>query len=900
MYKRISDYGIIGNLRTIALVGLDGSVDWLCLPYIDSPSVFAALLDHEQGGCFSVRPTDEFDSVAEYLPETNVLRTRFRTRTGVMELTDFMAVAFGSGDAGQEPPCCVMYRRVRVERGSMRVRVRYEPCFDYARSRPELEIREGSAVARGAGLVLRLAATRELRAEKSAVLAEWELARGDEVWLRLNAETCETERGQDVRLDLDAEQGERALFATAHFWRSWLRRAETGREIACGPYTHLVQRSALVLKLLSYAPEGTIAAAATTSLPEEIGGVRNWDYRYTWLRDTSFILQALFNLGHLTETESYLRWIERLISRHGPERLQIMYGLRGEEELTEQALPHLDGYKGSRPVRVGNGAARQRQLDIYGEVMDAALALSDYVGLIDASMWPALRAICDRAAGAWRERDAGIWEVRSGEQHFVYSKLMCWVALDRGVTIAERYGFPADLAHWRNVMREIREEVYVKGWCAEKQAFTQHYETTALDASVLRMFLLGFLPCDHPRAVSTILAVQRELERDGFVLRYSQDEVSDGLPGGEGVFLLCSCWLADCLVLMGKLDEAERVLRRVAAASNHVGLFAEEWDPAWREALGNFPQAFTHIGFVNTVHRIMQAREERKRRPKEPRKRLLPELGRRLLAPAVTLNQGHHVSSLPAGELAARLKTTMNRLRGAFFDTANSRVAYERMKDSRLYVQFTDFARNLQEFDPATLTSHADRLAFWINLYNVLVIHGVIELGIRDSVKEVRGFFRRVQYDVGGRLYTPDDIEHGILRANRKPPGSLRCRFGEDDPRRALALEQVDPRLHFGLVCASRSCPPISVYTSEQLDAQLDVAASTFLSGGGAVLDRRRMLVALSRTFLWHAEDFPQDTPALLRFVAGYLLDPEEAAFIREHAGELGVEHQEYDWRLNR
>ncbi|MEG6550948.1 glycoside hydrolase family 15 protein, partial [Desulfocurvibacter africanus] len=730
-------------------------------------------------------------------------------------------------------------------------------------------------------------------------LGQWDLAQGDEAWLRLGFISPTPERAHTDGASL-AAAGERALFTTTHFWRSWLRRDETGREIRTGPYEGLVQRSALALKLMFHAPEGTFAAAATTSLPEEIGGVRNWDYRFTWIRDTSFTLQALFNLGHLSETEGYLRWIERLLAGRGPEDLQIMYGLRGEEDLTEQELPHLDGYKGSRPVRVGNGAARQRQLDIYGEVLDAALALSDYVGKIDAQLWPALRAICDYVTRIWREKDAGIWEVRGGERHFVYSKLMCWVALDRGVTISERYGFPADTNHWLACMNEIREEVYVRGWCEEKQSFTQHYETTALDASVLRMFLLGFLPCTHPRAVSTILAVQRELTHDGLVLRYSLDQTSDGLAGGEGYFLLCSFWLADCLVLMDKLDEAERVLQRVAATANHLGLFAEEWDPAWKELLGNFPQAFTHIGFINTAHRLMQAKDARKRHPKAPPKRFLSELRHKLLMPAVTLNRGHRVSSLSSGELVAQLKKTMNQLRGAFFDSTSGRVAYERMRNSDLYLRYLDYARNLRDFHPETLTGREEKIAFWINLYNVLVIHGVIELGIRDSVKEVRGFFRRARYDIGGHLYAPDDIEHGILRGNRKPPGAIMRRFGEGDPRMALSHEQVDPRVHFGLVCASRSCPPIDVYTPERLDEQLDVAARTFLSSGGALLDRQSETVRLSRVFRWYAEDFPNSQDELLHFVAGYLHDQEDASFIREHANELMVEYQKYDWRLNR
>jgi GH15 family glucan-1,4-alpha-glucosidase len=450
MYKKISDYAIIGNLHSVALVGLDGSIDWLCLPHIDSPSVFAALLDDNKGGRFSLAPVSEWDSTASYLPDTNILLTKFRTKTGVMHLTDFMPVPI-SGEDQMDEKEHELYRLIEIVKGTVDVKFLFEPRFDYARSYTTF-IKHGKGIkATGNNEFLTLCSTQEVTVGTERSEAVWSLGGGEKVWLHLNY-------GEEEDVVLDIEKAEKSYNDTKAYWQNWLRKSETGMTINLGSYQEMVNRSALTLKLLYYDPTGTIAAAATTSLPEKIGGARNWDYRYNWVRDTSFTLQALFNLGHISETEGYLRWIERLISGHGAARLQIMYGLRGEEKLPEQELPHLDGYKGSKPVRIGNGAARQKQLDIYGEIMDAALKLSDYVGKIDRDMWPFLRAICDHVVEHWREKDSGIWEVRGGPYHFVYSKVMCWVALDRGISIARRYGFPAAFKRWEKTRDEIKKD----------------------------------------------------------------------------------------------------------------------------------------------------------------------------------------------------------------------------------------------------------------------------------------------------------------------------------------------------------------------------------------------------------------------------------------------------------
>lgn len=886
VYKKISDYGIIGNLRSVALVGLDGAIDWLCFPDIDSPSVFGALLDEEKGGRFALTPKGQWDSVSEYLPGTNVLLTRFRGRTGVMELIDFMPVPV-AGEYGHGPGDHELYRRISVTGGAVEVDMIFDPRFNYARADTTIEGKGHSLVARGDGKVMALAVSAEIPEGDDPRAAQWALTEGESLWFRLkfNAEEA---------FVCNALSAEKALAQTQEYWHNWLRKRETGRSLHFGHYQHMVDRSALVLKLLQFEETGTLAAAATTSLPEEIGGVRNWDYRFTWLRDTSFTLEALFNLGHLSEMEGYLKWVERLLMEHGAENMQIMYGLRGEEELPEQELGHLDGYKGSRPVRIGNGAAKQKQLDVYGEIMDAALKLSDYVGKIDYKLWPMLRDICDHVVSHWRDRDSGIWEVRGGPYSFVYSKVMCWVALDRGLTIARRYGFPAKTNVWEETKKHIKDEVLAKGWSEEKHSFVQHYDTRALDSSNLLLPVFGFLPFDDTRVVSTVEAIERELSRDGFLYRYRGE---DGLPGGEGTFMLCSFWLVDCLIGLGRIGDAELLLRKLENTANHLGLFSEEYDLTWREALGNFPQAFTHIGYINSVIKLLDAKGELRKGEKEERRLSIVE---RLLTSEILLNDGEAKKQLPSGKIAVYLKSTMNLLRGAFFDTPESRVAYEKIKGSEPYREYLELSYNLKGMNLGDLRERSEKLAFWINLYNVIVIHAVIELGVRDSVKEVRNFFKRVRYQIGGMSFTPYEIEHGVLRGNRRPPYALSPVFGEGDPRLALTIEQFDPRIHFALVCASSSCPPIDVYTSDGLEEELEISGRTFLNAGGVVIDRENRRVSLSRIFKWYSKDFGQNQTDRLMLIAQYLYNDDDRRFLAEQAGKVSVFYQEYDWRLNR
>jgi GH15 family glucan-1,4-alpha-glucosidase len=884
VYKKISDYGIIGDLHSIALVGLDGSIDWMCLPHIDSPSIFGALLDDNKGGRFSITPVDEWDSVAEYIPGTNILQTRFRTRTGVMQVTDFMPVS-ASGREEFEEEGHELYRLVEIPEGEIRAGIIFDPRFDYARAATVLKENGNGVLATGNNEVILLSSTRKINITDSMVIEEWNLSRGDRVWLNLRFGDREPE-------ELVPEKAEKALRETETYWKNWLNISETGRTIHLGPYKDRVERSALVLKLLYYEPTGTIAAAATTSLPEEIGGVRNWDYRYTWVRDTSFTLQALFNLGHLSETEGYIRWIEKLLSEHGAGKMQIMYGLRGEEELPEEELDHLDGYKGSRPVRIGNGAAEQKQLDIYGELMDAALKLSDYVGKIDASVWPFLQGVCDYVVDHWKDKDSGIWEVRGGPFEFVYSKVMCWIALDRGIIIAKRYGFPSDLKKWQKTCDTIKEEVLEKGWNDKKKAFVQHYETDVLDSSNLLIPILGFLPFTDPKVISTVEATRRELSHDGFLYRYIGD---DGLSGEEGTFLLCTFWLINNLIALGKLDEAEVLIHRIEGIANHLGLFSEEYDVKWRESLGNFPQAFTHIGYINSVIALQQAKQKDLEHEKKEVKKTNV-----LLANKIVLNDGEPRHDIPPKEIAAYLKNSMNVLRGAFFDTQKGRVAYERMQKSQAYAEYLELSYTLKNMDLSELKTLQEQIAFWVNMYNVIVIHGVVELGIRDSVKEVRNIFKRIQYQIDDMFFSPEDIEHGILRGNRRPPNSLFRLFKKDDRRLHFSVQEIDPRIHFALVCASSSCPPIGFYSPEKINEELTIAGESFLNGGGFKLDRERNRAVVSRIFKWYAGDFGNSHAEILKFIAQCIFNDDDRKYVIENAENIKIDYQDYDWRLNR
>ena len=605
MYRPIRDYAIIGNLRSAALVSKGGSVDWAPAPFIDSPSVFAALLDEKKGGFWSIAPSEAHTSTQSYLKDTNVLATKFSSEKGVLELIDFIPIEEEKTSLpAEEDTTFRLHRRVRCTQGLCPIEIIFEPKFDYARGETALSETDGGIFVENAEKRGVLAARCPFTIEGGRASARVTLKKGESLFFifRYNTGTVELRKNGKAHHDKELDE-------TVSFWREWSRECDLPVcPVIEGPYRDAVIRSALVLKILFFEPVGTVAAAATTSLPEAIGGMRNWDYRFTWLRDASFVFQAFFRLGHLREAGEYIRWLIGVCTSSaesaGPEHLQIMYGLRGERVLPEEVLTNLDGYRGSRPVRIGNSAYGQKQWDIYGSVFDMIWRLHRLEGgtPLSAHTWRVLRDIADYVMHIWKEPDEGLWEVRGGKQHFVYSKAMCSVALDRAARLAEAYGLDGDTALWREESRVIKDEVLSRGFDDSLGAFVQRFDSSDLDASVLLLPAVEFIKGDDPRMLSTIAAIKRELLRDdGLVLRYTAD---DGLPGREGAFLLASFWLVDALVLAGKEEEGRALFEKVIAKANHAGLFSEEMDPSTGEFLGNFPQAYTHVGLINSAFRL--------------------------------------------------------------------------------------------------------------------------------------------------------------------------------------------------------------------------------------------------------------------------------------------------------
>ena len=604
-YQPIEHYGIIGNLRTAALVGMDGSIDWVCLPHFDSPSVFAALLDDQRGGRFRIAPaSDDFRRKQFYWPDTAVLITRFLHDEGVGEVEDYMPL----GGASAVPDELV--RRVRVVRGRVAFHLECRPAFDYARATHQTYLDAHGARFDGPGQSLRLAAPVPLRRDRDGVVADFTLGEGEKATFVLRRLGPEDPAGHCP----STGEAEDLFRDTVGYWRRWLAKSTyTGR------WREMVHRSALTLKLLSFESTGAIIAAPTCSLPEALGGERNWDYRYTWIRDAAFTLYGLLRIGFTEEAAGFQQWLKDRwhdADGSGAGPLQLMYGIDGRTELPEVTLDHLEGYRGSRPVRIGNGAYRQLQLDIYGELLDAVYLHNKYVEPIGYDGWVRLRRLVDWVCDNWKREDEGIWEVRGGRRSFVYSKVMSWVALDRSLRLADKRSFPADRARWLKVRDEIYEEVMAKGWNPGRQAFVQAYGSDALDASSLLMPLVFFLAPNDPRMLSTLDAIRRPLvagglAADGLVYRYDPVAAPDGLTGREGTFNMCSFWLVEALTRAGRtdptrLEDARLLFEQMLGYANHLGLFAGQTGNSG-EALGNYPQAFTHLALISAAFNLDRA-----------------------------------------------------------------------------------------------------------------------------------------------------------------------------------------------------------------------------------------------------------------------------------------------------
>lgn len=600
-YPPISDYALIGDCRGAGLVSRDGSLDWLCLPRFDSPSIFAALLDAEAGGRFRIRPTGEFRATRRYLPDTNILETTFTSPGSVVVLRDLMPVSTEEDKRERLYPQHEVLREVEGLQGEMELDILYEPRPDYGRMRTVFHERGALGLwceAHGAVLVLRSELPLELSGYGRSAHGIAHIRAGERKYLSFTY----SDEGPAVVPLLGMSARDRRE-RSAQWWREW-----AGRCTYHGPYRDMVVRSALALKLMAYAPSGAVIAAPTTSLPEQVGGVRNWDYRYCWLRDASFTLRALFTLGYDEEAHAFLSWMLHATRLTWPE-LRVLYDVYGEARLPERELPHLAGYVGSRPVRVGNDAHNQLQLDVYGEVIDGVAQFAHRAGRFDRDTSRMLdglgRTVCKR----WREPDEGIWEGRSGRFHHTHSKALCWVALDRLIQMHEAGHLTISVDLFRAHRDAIRNEIETRGYNARLGSYTRTFDGNEMDASLLTLPLYGYIAATHPRMRTTCARVQERLARGSLLYRYDTG-ADDGLPPGEGAFGICSFWGVECVAAGGDVAGATRAFERLLSYANDVGLLAEEIDPETGSALGNFPQAFTHVGLINAALTLAECRGE--------------------------------------------------------------------------------------------------------------------------------------------------------------------------------------------------------------------------------------------------------------------------------------------------
>ena len=586
----IENHAVVGDLNTVALVNLEGTIDFMCFPRFDSPTIFASLLDPVQGGSFEIAPTMRGVKHRQlYLPDSNILLTRFLASDGVAEISDFMPVE-------EVTEAHNLVRRVKTVRGEISYRMCCAPKFDYARAKHRCE-QQGNDVLfyseHSDRMVLRLRSSIPVEIENGAAVA----------YFRLKADETASFVLEDAREELECNADgyvAESFKETLNYWRSWLSHCKYQ-----GRWREMVYRSALTLKLLVSREYGSLVAAPTFGLPEMIGGERNWDYRFTWIRDASFTIYALMRLGYTSEAAAFNGWIEQRCRELNPDgSLQIMYGIDGKHELPEHQLWHLSGYRNSKPVRIGNDAYSQLQLDIHGELMDSVYLFDQWGAPISHDLWTQLQRLVNWVAVHWQEPDEGIWEVRGGRQEFLYSRLMCWVAMDRGIRLAQRRSLPAPLGKWLRVRDRIYNDIFTNFWDDERGAFVQHRNTRALDASTLLMPLVKFIAPTDPRWLSTLHAIQKELVHDSLVHRYVVDHAApDGLPGTEGTFSMCTFWYAECLARAGDVQQARLNFEKMLGYANHVGLYAEQLGPQG-EHLGNFPQAFTHLGLISAAYAL--------------------------------------------------------------------------------------------------------------------------------------------------------------------------------------------------------------------------------------------------------------------------------------------------------
>ncbi|MER5805529.1 glycoside hydrolase family 15 protein [Streptomyces mirabilis] len=591
----IAEHGLIGDLRSAALVGTNGTIDWYCCPRFDAPSVFASILDAERGGSFELAPDVPTRTKQFYFPDTNVLITRFFADDGVGEIQDFMPVVDDSREADRHR----LIRRVVCVRGALPFRARVAPRFEYGTAPHTVHAEAGQAVFASASLRLALTSTVPIEVDGPDVWSLFKLHEGEAAVFTID------KIGGDVAPRFCAvAEAEREFNATVRYWRRWLSQSRYR-----GRWREMVHRSALTLKLLTYAPTGAIVAAPTTSLPEQIGGERNWDYRYVWIRDAAFCVYAMLRLGFTDEAEAFMGFVTEHVQRapDGPSGptgpLQIMYGIDGCRDLPERELPHLEGYRGSAPVRVGNAAVDQLQLDIYGALVDSLYLYDKWGKPISSAHWDSISELVDWVCDHWDQPDEGVWETRGGRKTFLYSRLMCWVAIERAMRLARHRGLPADMVRWGAVRDTIYRRIMSHGWSAERHAFTQYEDSDILDASLLMMPLAKFIAPTDPKWLATLDALGEDLVSDSLVYRYDPQASPDGLQGEEGTFSICSFWYVEALTRAGRLDEARLAFEKMLTYANHLGLYAEEIGHTG-EQRGNFPQAFTHLALISAAFNL--------------------------------------------------------------------------------------------------------------------------------------------------------------------------------------------------------------------------------------------------------------------------------------------------------
>jgi GH15 family glucan-1,4-alpha-glucosidase len=597
-YIPLENHGIIGNLETCPLIGNNGSIDWCCFPHIESASVFASILDDREGGWFAIQPTNDFTSEQEYIERTNVLRTRFSTSSGTVTLTDFMPVI---NDAELDHTFNAIYRKVSCTEGPIEVTLEFVPRFDYARAPTTVEHAESGIVSRGNGEQLFLSTPADTSFEVGegveAATGSFTLDTDETAWFVLQYNDREPKEPSDC---------EALLRETIDYWQEWSHQCidESGCRFS-GPWHDNAVRSGLVLRLLMNPMTHAIAAAPTTSLPEVVGGSRNWDYRYCWIRDAAFTIRALYELGHEREARNGYDWCLTMCYKGNPGDINHpLYGLHYKAEMNEETLDHFSGYRDSTPVRIGNAAGSQEQLDTYGELITAIYTATNYGEDLSEGSWEVLEETINHVCEVWPEKDSGIWEVRGGPQHVVHSKVLCWAAVDRGIKMAEEGDFDAPLSRWEETQEQIKETVLEDGFDESLGSFTQTFDNDTIDAAALRFATIGFLPFEDERIQGTIDTVIDRLATDeGLVRRYTDDDQ----PSKDNPFVMCTFWLIDCLALSGRTDEAREIFENIMEYISPLGLFAEEIDPESGELRGNFPQAFSHVGLVNSALHLSEA-----------------------------------------------------------------------------------------------------------------------------------------------------------------------------------------------------------------------------------------------------------------------------------------------------